>query len=258
MSDLLSGTTAECSRDFLSRYKWEEVQRLVAEFTKVERSTVRRWMAKDKLPIGEELIRLRVLLDLAGYTVSEFSTQHAVIQQLMRVIAFDLLTVEAIRVQLQYKNKQDIYRVVLRPNGLYPDRVYRLQRLVEESAEIIAQYVDEWRQKLEEFKRDNALDLLPSIPPPPLPARSSVRNDPVVPEEPVSAVVPRVVRLQSEVSEDYDTNVRTMSLMLETVSSLARSIDASPTADQQWRAIRQFAGETAIRRLIKFLEHSLD
>jgi len=149
-----SGDTPECLQDFLDRHRWEDVQTFLADYCRVNKSTVRRWK-NGKTPLGEELLRLRALLDLAGYHVKEFSELPAVIRQFGQAIAFGLIEPKSASEMLGYKNADGIYTTLLRGGSLLRDKLFRLERWVGNSQEDLSKASAELRDKLETIPKLN-------------------------------------------------------------------------------------------------------
>lgn len=143
-----SGTTRECLQNFFWRHKWEDSQSFMAEHLHVDKGTVRHWK-NGRMPSGDPLLRMRVLLDLDGYTVEEYTILPKPVQQFAQIIALGMITVREAADLLGYKNIQDVYGVVLRGQGLMPHRQFRLERYVENSIEELEQEVAKLHSELE-------------------------------------------------------------------------------------------------------------
>lgn len=148
-----SGTTNECLQNFFWRHRWEAAQQFVSEYAGVDKSTVRHWK-NGRMPSGDPLLRVRVLLNIAGYAVEEYEALPRPTQQFAQIIALRLIDVREAADLLGYKNIQDIYGVVLRSQGLMPHRQFRLERYVENSATELGQAVAELQSKLEQLPKE--------------------------------------------------------------------------------------------------------
>lgn len=143
---ILSGATGECLAHFFKRYRWEELQSFLAEWANINKDTVRRWK-NGTLPLGDELVRVRALLDLLGYEVREFTILPQPTRQFAQAIALGLISVEEATELLGYKNPNGVFDLVLRGRGLMPHRQFRLERYVENSSQEIREALDELRAK---------------------------------------------------------------------------------------------------------------
>lgn len=72
------GTTRECFDHLLAENTDIRLVELIAKFCRVTVNTVIQWRAGNNIAGGESTLRLRVLLDIAGYKVQEL---HAIDQQ---------------------------------------------------------------------------------------------------------------------------------------------------------------------------------
>lgn len=150
----VGGTTTECLVDFFGKHPDLDTRYTLAEFAGVQESTVRRWQVGGNMPKGSPLLKVRVFLDLIGYKVKEFSELPELARQFAQLIAFGLISEEAARELLDYKNLQDVYRVLLKGEGLMPQRVHRLRRFVESSTDELNQYSADWLEKLVKLRVD--------------------------------------------------------------------------------------------------------
>jgi len=144
---ILSGNTAACLEDFFRRYRWETVQRFLADFAKVEKPTVRRWY-NGALPLGEELLKVRVMLDLVGYHVEEFRSLPEPSRQFAQAVALGLIQAEEAHELLGYKNIQGLYDMLLRGHEPVRHRWFRLERYVENSTDELKSAVAEFQARL--------------------------------------------------------------------------------------------------------------
>jgi hypothetical protein len=143
-------STAECLSDFFKRYRWEAVQRFLAEFTNVEKSTVRRW-SNGNLPLGAELLKVRTVLHLLGYQVEEVQTLPPILQQFGLLVALGLLPVNEAQELLGYKHTNGVYGMLLRGRMPLTQRIYRMERYVENSSKELENAVEAFRHRLAEL-----------------------------------------------------------------------------------------------------------
>jgi len=193
-----SGNTVECFRDFLGRYHWDGIQAFLADFCRVHKATVRRWR-NGKLPLGDELLRLRVLLDLAGgYHVTEFSDQPGIVRQFGQAIALGLIEPKEAQELLGYKNVQGLYDMLLRGQEPLRHRWYRLERYVENSTEELESAVAEFRRKLEALPKETGY--VPAKRPSPVsPHEASIQPD-VGSTDPLVAALVNALRCTSSLT----------------------------------------------------------
>jgi hypothetical protein len=143
------GTTEECTANLVERYSTNLLRPIIAEFCGVVEPTVLRWFNGDNVPVGPELIKLRVFLQLAGYRVDELDMLGRQIRRLGEIIAVGLMTSEEVRDALDYKNVQDVYRLIR--HGItrtVPSRQRKLERLVENLDEEREQKLAVWQGRI--------------------------------------------------------------------------------------------------------------
>lgn len=174
-SFIFSGDTNACLQHFFNRHQWQETQQFVAEFSGVDKSTVRRWK-NGRMPEGEALLRVRVLLDLAGYRAEEFIVLAEPVKQFARAIALNLIEPEDASSMLGYQNIKGLYDIVLRGTDPLMQKWYRLERYVDNSQEELEQAVSAHWVKLEELPLEGVVTSVEVSPPStPLPVETSVR-----------------------------------------------------------------------------------
>jgi len=145
-----TASSERCLADFLANGDYLKRRALLVEITPKETSasTVDAWQQGKTLPRGIDNVKVRVLLDLAGYTVMEFQEIPEVTRQLARLIAFDIYTLDEVREELKYSNPQEVYRVILKGAGLNGDRQDSMKALVEVGADDIESKANVWQRKL--------------------------------------------------------------------------------------------------------------
>jgi hypothetical protein len=231
---------------FMGAYAPEAAVHLVTDLIGVSPKTVQRWAKGENPPMGVSLLKLRVLLDAAGYQVKEFIELPEVTRQFMQLIAFDLVTLDGARDILVYKNTTDILDVVLRGRGIYPDKQYRMATLVEHSQEELAMARDEWQTRL--------TGLLPtgtgaeSTPPPVPPASSSDEPPGIIPEAPTSAPAEDV---------DDETALQVLAHLLQGSLGLLGSINRSHDAAALRRTLLIMVGRDRLDLLHRELQQLL-
>lgn len=176
-----TATTEECLKDFFGRYQWESVQPFLAEFSGVEKSTVRRWY-NGQMPKGLELLRVRVVLEQTGhYNVRELQALAPAARQFARAIALNVITAEGARDLAGYRNVQDVYKLVLKAQAPLQYRWHRIERFVENSSAEIEEQLVKLQQRLSDLPLEDGYE----------PARREVPPDPAPePDQPVRRVLP--------------------------------------------------------------------
>lgn len=120
-----SGTTLECFSDLMVRIEPDlfEKRRLLARTLGVEDATIRRWMTGSAVPVGMSMISLRYYLEYLGYEVSELAKLPEVINQVARLLAFRVLSLEELANLTGFQGYTDQVLAVLRgARGLSEDR----------------------------------------------------------------------------------------------------------------------------------------
>jgi hypothetical protein len=126
----LLGTSTDCLTNLVKRQLSEQSLKFMAEFTKVNYKTARRW-GHEQFPKGESLLRVMVFLSCLGYEVTDFVSLAPEVQKFNEMIAFDVIDVNISVQYLDYRNSGNLFSVLLRGNGLQPHRVHRLRRFIE-------------------------------------------------------------------------------------------------------------------------------
>ena len=185
-------TTAECLKDFFQRYEWEAVQPFMADYVGVEKSTVRRWY-NGKLPVGAEMLKVRVMLVLLGYSVEEFNALALPARQFAQAIALGLISPEDAQEMVGYENLQSLFALLLRAQKPVQYRWHRLERFVSHSMKELEEAVANFRHKLDELPLEQGFgpvsmqtssDPVPPAPVPPLAPAPSVTQPPTETPEP--------------------------------------------------------------------------
>lgn len=231
-----TGTTEECLQNFFWRHKWENVQRFVAEYVGVDKSTVRHWKG-GRMPSGDPLLRLRVLLSLAGYMPKEYEVLAKPIQRFAQVIALGLINVREAADLLGYKNIQDVYGVVLRGQGLMPHRLFRLERYVENSADELEEAVAELRSKLEQLPRESTVrSTVEHLPEPQTSPAEDLVNKAQIPPDVVADLMARRL-VQSLQRSLLETHIFGQRLLESTESSVLLEQLREQFSDDELRLI---------------------
>ncbi len=240
MTPYAMGDTGECLAHFRAKFPTDSTRPLLAEFCHVTTDTVGRWFNGRNLPVGEELIRLRIFLALANYRVSELDDLSKSLRELAQVIALDVMTPDEVRQALGYKNIQDVYRVVLRGTGLMADKVRKLARILGETRDNLDKRLAMWNARLEDVIAD---------------AVNAPRGR-QAPPAPVSTIVETLGVSNEAVVIDH--LVAALSAVLDN-GSKGRSTSTGhfvpePLPEERIRLIQEFVDDSRLRRLITQLE----
>lgn len=241
------GTTAECLADFFKQHPEKEARDKLADFVGVQELAVRRWQTGGNVPKGDSLLKTRVFLDLIGYKVKEFEELPGLTREFTKLIAFGLITEEGARDLLEYKNIQDVFRVVLKGDGLYPQRQHRLTRFVENSTEELERYLADWRGRLSDLHVD-------FVPESPDGTSDELSDDELLQDEQHNdtAEAPSVVAFGNTSPVVYS-----LAQLLQAATPLVEFLDDS--GDSSWRqTLRLLVGDRAIKTLATQLEQPLE
>ncbi len=108
------GTTAECFAHFADAHRPESVK-IICVFTQVPSKTVQDWMYnKGFRGVGLNLIKLRYMLELAGYDVIELRHIPETNKNMGRAIAYGLLTLEELVPIYRFSNGVQPFNQLLR------------------------------------------------------------------------------------------------------------------------------------------------
>lgn len=127
------GTTLECFTDLTERIHPDllEKRKILASVLEVEDATVRRWMSGTSVPVGMSMIGLRWYLDYLGYEVSELNRLPKLLQDVGRLLAFRVLSLENMAKLTGYEDYPDQVLAVLRATrGLSAEREIQFRDIV--------------------------------------------------------------------------------------------------------------------------------
>lgn len=142
------GNTQECLNHYARTFNAFDGPLLLAEFTGVVVGTVNRWFHEGILPGGEDLVALRSYLTLLDYQIEEFSELPNLTQDFGMMLGLGVVSVQKAQTELDYKNVNGVFNVVLRAGGLMPDRAFRLKRLVRDHQEQLEERRKEWMARI--------------------------------------------------------------------------------------------------------------
>lgn len=150
---VFSGTTAECSEHFFANNDWLLARACLSEFIKTDGQTVRQWYTGKQLPVGMGLLRFRVFLDLLGYEVEEFNLLPDVTKDFGRLMAFGYIShAEALKM-MGYANDKGLFDIVIRAKSPQKQRVYRIERFVEDSTEVLEVLTQQFKKQIRDGLR---------------------------------------------------------------------------------------------------------
>ncbi len=138
----MKGTTAECLADYARHSSGVELSKFVG----CAPATAADWLAGTTMPTGEKLLRLRVYLALKGYDVTEFAETPPPAQELSTLIALNVLGLDEAQAQLGYTTVQQLYRFLFGRSAAVRDRIWRLEKLLEEKKSDLQEALLNWEE----------------------------------------------------------------------------------------------------------------
>ena len=126
-------STEECFNDIYERFLDYEDRNRFAEIFGISQETLYRW-SRGFNATGERLVRLRVALELFGYTVSEWAAFDRNLYPLAEAIAYNVLTASDIAEELCYPTTSKILQVILSNTTMTKDRYQKALRLAEKAS----------------------------------------------------------------------------------------------------------------------------
>ncbi len=116
-------TTAECFGDLIGKLPETRQRADLATVLKVSyESTFNSWARNGLKANGANLLRLRIILELFGYKITEWENLPPYMHVVAEAMAHEIITLDEARDALEYKNVQDVYRQLFRASGVIPDR----------------------------------------------------------------------------------------------------------------------------------------
>lgn len=143
-------TTEECLKDFASK-DYAKRRGLIVDFCEVSDDSANDWMSGKRLPTGERLIKLRVLLDAFGYQVADFSEFPLPYRQCAQMIALGIVDVKDVVTTLGYSNEKGVFDIVIRGKDMMPNRRFSFQNYVSAHVEMMEVKLQELYEKLSQF-----------------------------------------------------------------------------------------------------------
>lgn len=129
---MFKGTTDECFQDLTNKIQETQPRRALSSVLQIDyAATFCLWLKLGRVTAkGENMIRLRIALELLGYQVTEWSGLSTLLHYVAEALAYQVQTLDQVREGLNYKATQDVYRVLLRGTSMYPDRETGARRYV--------------------------------------------------------------------------------------------------------------------------------
>lgn len=112
------GVLTECLKDFAQKTKGNfPYRRRVAHVIGINPYALHVWLDKGKLPLGLNLLRLYLLLELNGYNIVETHRIHPKIRELGNMLAVGALQIDIAAKTLGFASTDGVLRVVLGKTG---------------------------------------------------------------------------------------------------------------------------------------------
>lgn len=142
---MIKNTALECLRHLYPRLLEDNKNRkLFKNLVQVNTHTIKRWTDGLNMPLGESWIRLQVALDFMGYSVIEFENLPEPVRNVLRLIAFGVLTQNDVIAELglSRSHAQRFLRGDLPPT---PAVVATLSDLWDEYSSLLEECQEEYR-----------------------------------------------------------------------------------------------------------------
>lgn len=221
---------------------------LIAEFCEVTVPTVQTWVREGITPRGEQMLRLRVLLSLGGIKVVEIDHLPPPARELAKMVAFNIITLDEVSVELDYTDKHGVYHV-LSGGSLAKSRQRSMEKLVAEAQSLIDEEEEKWRRRISDPHHQAPTRL------------QGTESEPGLGTE-VTAVTPTPDSVSGS-SGDIEaptsaTVVMSMSRLLEALLPLVIELDNSSQPESLRSLVANEVGSKRIKRLISSLEEILE
>lgn len=144
------GTTAECLAHFAKRPGCIEVMSKMLPSAHIR--TIERWLKEGiREPVGEYLIRVRVILSELGYEVAEFQALELGIQKACKMFAFDLASIDDLVAEFGYdgsvSGRSQLFKILRDGSGMHPERKQRVEAFIESFDMMIAEVEHAFRER---------------------------------------------------------------------------------------------------------------
>lgn len=149
--------TEECFQHFLATHPQLAVVELVAEFCLPKArgavASVQGWQRRAiKFPRGDALLRLRCLLTLAGYDVTEFLEREGLVRDVAMAISVGGFTPQEVAAELGSTsgdyNLHSLWQITLARQGLSDKVRENLTSLVDGSRRRVRERTKKWRNRI--------------------------------------------------------------------------------------------------------------
>ena len=163
---VFSGDTEQCYQHLMSQTFVRNPFPDFAEFVHCEPERIGyRWLRRFSA-LGDNLMRLRYLLEALDYDVSELRVLDPVVRDLGRLFAYDIATIQDLAVALGYEGGGQTRKVLMGQRNVSEDRKVQAQEFVDSFAGL----VNEKRTQLAQLK-SLIMEKEPHAAPSPAPAR---------------------------------------------------------------------------------------
>lgn len=110
----------------------------MASFCGVTTRTVERWQYGRSIPQGEPLVLLRVFLWVQGFPVHELVTLSETARKLTALLVFGGFTTDNLKINLNYYNVHDVFRVLHGSGNCSPERILEVNALWAQYRELLS------------------------------------------------------------------------------------------------------------------------
>lgn len=125
-------SSQEALKIIAQQYSVTQLAHAFSQSVYVPQGTVYSWINEGTIPRGLNHIRLRVGLELMGFTVAEYAHLPKLNRQVHKLVAFEVVSLDYLVQLLDLKNASSIYRFALRDKALQAKRMNALRTLVGE------------------------------------------------------------------------------------------------------------------------------
>lgn len=157
--DSMMMTTKECLAQFVraSGINVKEGHGLkrrnaVCELFGIATDTGRIWFGKKKLPIGEQLMKIRLFLSLCGYEPTERHNLSATVRECADQVALSVAMVDEVAKYLGLSHDTAM-RILTGKTGTTFERLQALQVFAEQNREKMEEKLEEWKAVANRFSR---------------------------------------------------------------------------------------------------------
>ncbi len=175
MHDSVPRSVYDCLVDFGSRILGDfHFRNKMCGILKINAATGHQWFDANIMPKGENLLKLRLILELNGYYLVEKTSISPGIWKLGNLIALGSVSLEEARHVLGFKNVQDVYNLCFGKQKTSPERMASLEnfcRLFETDPESKKEY----QKKLKQWQENSVFVKPGNKPVPESPTKTAPR-----------------------------------------------------------------------------------